>query len=227
MAMEGTNVVRRERTLRLLQRTRDGIKDWLAHRHKSDVDAEKRYVGRHERQREALSTILLGAADQLLREAREADPTAPVGEFFDGCRLFDEAAVWLARVWEFYRDRFDQRDDPAFGPVVGFGLGGEAAELLGDRAWRPVPLTDRDAFSLVRAPKAAPLLTGYRGSAPVDLDALADLVLRIGQLVDEQPTLSSLVLNPVLARPEGISVLHASVAFVDAPARPDTGPRRL
>ncbi len=118
-------------------------------------------------------------------------------------------------------------DDPAFGPVVGFGLGGEAAELLGDRAWRPVPLTDRDAASLVRAPKAAPLLTGYRGSVPVDLDALADLVLRIGQLVDEQPALSSLILNPVLARPDGITVLHASATFAGATARPDTGPRRL
>jgi acyl-CoA synthetase (NDP forming) len=118
-------------------------------------------------------------------------------------------------------------DDPAFGPVVGFGLGGEAAELLGDRAWRPVPLTDRDAFSLVRAPRTAPLLTGYRGSTPVDLDALADLVLRVGQLVDEQPTLSSLALNPVLARADGISVLHASVVFADAAARPDSGPRRL
>jgi acyl-CoA synthetase (NDP forming)/GNAT superfamily N-acetyltransferase len=121
-------------------------------------------------------------------------------------------------------------DDPAFGPVVGFGLGGEAAELLGDRAWRPVPLTDRDAASLVQAPKAAPLLTGYRGSAPVDLDALADLLLRIGLLVDEQPAVSSLVLNPVLARPDGISVLHASLAYAsdtDLAARPDTGPRRL
>jgi acyl-CoA synthetase (NDP forming)/RimJ/RimL family protein N-acetyltransferase len=118
-------------------------------------------------------------------------------------------------------------DDPAFGPVVGFGLGGEAAELLDDRAWRPVPLTDRDAASLVHAPKAAPLLTGYRGSAPVDLAALADLLLRIGQLVDEQPAVSSLALNPVLARPDGISVLHAHVAYTDAAARPDTGPRRL
>jgi acyl-CoA synthetase (NDP forming) len=118
-------------------------------------------------------------------------------------------------------------DDPAFGPVVGFGLGGEAAELLGDRAWRPVPLTDRDAASLVQAPKAAPLLTGYRGSAPVDLDALADLLLRIGLLVDEQPAVSSLALNPVLARPDGLSVLHASVTYTDATARPDTGPRRL
>ncbi|GAA0722523.1 GNAT family N-acetyltransferase [Dactylosporangium roseum] len=117
-------------------------------------------------------------------------------------------------------------DDPSFGPVVGFGLGGEAVDLLGDRAWRPVPLTDRDAAALVRAPRAAPLLTGYRGAAPVDLDALADLLLRVGRLVDEQPALSALSLNPVLARPTGLAVLHASAVFAGLP-RPDQGPRRL
>ncbi|MER7281425.1 GNAT family N-acetyltransferase [Dactylosporangium sp. NPDC000244] len=118
-------------------------------------------------------------------------------------------------------------DDPSFGPVVGFGLGGEAADLLGDRAWRPVPLTDRDAAALVRAPRAAPLLTGYRGADPVDLDALADLLVRVGRLVDEQPALSSLTLNPVLARPSGLAVLHASAEFAPHQPRPDSGPRRL
>lgn len=118
-------------------------------------------------------------------------------------------------------------DDPAFGPVVGFGLGGEAADLLGDRAWRPAPLTDRDAAALVRAPRAAPLLTGYRGSDPVDLDALADLLLRIGRLVEDHPTLSSLSLNPVLARPKGLAVLHATAEFTAPVHRPDSGPRRL
>jgi acyl-CoA synthetase (NDP forming)/RimJ/RimL family protein N-acetyltransferase len=118
-------------------------------------------------------------------------------------------------------------DDPAFGPVVGFGLGGEAAELLGDRAWRPVPLTDRDAAALVRAPRAAPLLTGYRGATPVDLNALADLLLRVGRLVDEQPALAHLTLNPVLARPDGLSVLHSQATFAAPSPRPDSGPRRL
>jgi acyl-CoA synthetase (NDP forming)/GNAT superfamily N-acetyltransferase len=118
-------------------------------------------------------------------------------------------------------------EDPAFGPVVGFGLGGELGELLGDRAWRPVPLTDTDAASLVRAPRAAPLLTGYRGADPVDLDALADLVLRVSRLVDDHPELRRLELNPVLARPDGLSVLHATVHLGTATARPDTGPRRL
>ncbi|SCF30742.1 Acyl-CoA synthetase (NDP forming) [Micromonospora viridifaciens] len=118
-------------------------------------------------------------------------------------------------------------EDPAFGPVVGFGLGGVATELLGDRAWRAVPLTDRDAAELVDEPRAAPLLRGHRGAAPVDRAALVDLLLRVGRLADEQPRVRSLTLNPVLARPDGISVLHATVRTGLAAPRPDTGPRRL
>ncbi|MEU2662679.1 GNAT family N-acetyltransferase [Micromonospora sp. NPDC007220] len=118
-------------------------------------------------------------------------------------------------------------EDPAFGPVVGFGLGGVATELLGDRAWRAVPLTDLDAAELVDEPRAAPLLRGHRGAAPVDRAALADLLLRVGRLADEQPRVRALSLNPVLARPDGISVLHATVRVGSAVARPDTGPRRL
>lgn len=118
-------------------------------------------------------------------------------------------------------------EDPAFGPVVGFGVGGVATELLGDRAWRAVPLTDRDAAELVDEPRAAPLLRGHRGAASVDRKALAELLLRVGRLADEQPRARTLTLNPVLARPDGLSVLHASVRLGSATVRPDTGPRRL
>ena len=118
-------------------------------------------------------------------------------------------------------------EDPAFGPVIGFGLAGVASELLGDLAWRAAPLTDRAAAALVDEPRAAPLLRGYRGSAPVDRDALVDLLLRVGRLADDHPRIRSLSLNPVLARPDGCSVLHASVQVGDAAARPDSGPRRL
>nr|WP_091446157.1 bifunctional GNAT family N-acetyltransferase/acetate--CoA ligase family protein [Micromonospora yangpuensis] len=118
-------------------------------------------------------------------------------------------------------------EDPAFGPVVGFGLGGVATELLGDRAWRALPLTGSDAAELVDEPRAAPLLRGHRGAAPVDRAALADLLLRVGRLADDQPRIRSLTLNPVLARPDGLSVLHATVRIGSAAARPDTGPRRL
>jgi acyl-CoA synthetase (NDP forming)/GNAT superfamily N-acetyltransferase len=118
-------------------------------------------------------------------------------------------------------------EDPAFGPVLGFGLGGVASELLGDRAWRAAPLTDRAAEALVDEPRAAPLLWGYRGARPVDRAALIDLLVRVGRLVDEHPAIRALSLNPVLARPDGYSVLHATVEVGDAAPRPDTGPRRL
>ncbi|MGX6602559.1 bifunctional acetate--CoA ligase family protein/GNAT family N-acetyltransferase [Micromonosporaceae bacterium Da 78-11] len=118
-------------------------------------------------------------------------------------------------------------EDPAFGPVIGFGLGGVASELLGDLAWRAAPLTDRAAEALVDEPRAAPLLHGYRGSAPVDRAALIDLLLRVGRLADEHPRLRSLSLNPVLARPDGYSVLHVATEIGDLKPRPDSGPRRL
>jgi acyl-CoA synthetase (NDP forming)/GNAT superfamily N-acetyltransferase len=118
-------------------------------------------------------------------------------------------------------------EDPAFGPVVGFGLSGVVSELLGDLAWRGAPLSDRAAAALVDEPRAAPLLHGYRGSTPVDRDALIDLLLRVGQLVDEHPRVRSLSLNPVLARPDGCSVLHAAMTIGEPGVRPDAGPRRL
>ncbi|GAA4466905.1 bifunctional GNAT family N-acetyltransferase/acetate--CoA ligase family protein [Phytohabitans houttuyneae] len=118
-------------------------------------------------------------------------------------------------------------EDPAFGPVVGFGLGGVATDLLGDRAWRPAPLTDRDAAAMVDEPRAAPLLRGYRGAEPVDREALAQLLIRVGRLADERPEVRELRLNPVLARPDGVSVLHAEVVLGPPADRPDTAPRSL
>ncbi|WP_345733783.1 GNAT family N-acetyltransferase, partial [Cryptosporangium minutisporangium] len=113
--------------------------------------------------------------------------------------------------------------DAAFGPVVGFGLGGIATELIGDRAWRAAPLTDRDAHDLLREPLASPMLFGYRGARPVDAAACEDLLLRVGALADELPALRALMLNPVLASPEGITVLHATVRIERPTRRLDEG----
>jgi acyl-CoA synthetase (NDP forming)/RimJ/RimL family protein N-acetyltransferase len=119
------------------------------------------------------------------------------------------------------------RDDPSFGTLVSFGLSGVVSDLLGDRAYRAVPLTDVDAAALVRAPKAAPLLTGYRGSEPADLDALADLVLRIAALAEDVPQVRWLALEPILAGPTGAQAVGARVKVGPPPSRQDSGPRRL
>ena len=119
------------------------------------------------------------------------------------------------------------QDDPSFGALVSFGLSGVVSELLGDRAYRAVPLTDADAMSLIRAPKAAPLLTGYGGGTPADLAALAALVLRVSALAEDIPQVRWLSLGPILASTQGTYVTGAGVAIGPTPSRHDTGPRRL
>jgi acyl-CoA synthetase (NDP forming) len=125
-------------------------------------------------------------------------------------------------------------DDPSFGALVSFGLGGVATDLLGDKAYRTLPLTDLDAAELVRAPRAWPLLNGYRGSEPADVEALEGLLLRVARLADDLPEVLQLRLEPVLVGPKdpwhgGRSLVVAGGAARVGPptARVEPGPRRM
>ena len=118
-------------------------------------------------------------------------------------------------------------DDPTFGALVSFGIAGLATELLGDRVYAPVPMTDREAAELVAAPRAAPLLAGYRGSEPVDTAALQDLLLRVSRLAEDLPEVLELQLNPVLVARHGLAVLSATVTVGPPTSRVEPGPRRL
>ncbi|MBL1108641.1 GNAT family N-acetyltransferase [Streptomyces sp. 5-8] len=117
--------------------------------------------------------------------------------------------------------------DPAAGAVLSFGLAGAASQLLGDMAHRLVPVTDRDATSLVRSIRTAPLLFGWRGSTPVDTPALEELLLRVSRLVDDHPEVVAVTLEPVVVAPHGTSVLGATVRLAPPPARDDLGPRTM
>jgi acyl-CoA synthetase (NDP forming) len=117
--------------------------------------------------------------------------------------------------------------DPAAGAVLSFGLAGAASQLLGDTAHRLIPVTDREATSLVRSIRTAPLLFGWRGSTPVDTPALEELLLRVSRLVDDHPEVVAVTLEPVVVASRGLSVLGASVRLAPPPARDDLGPRTL
>ncbi|TQE25161.1 acetate--CoA ligase family protein, partial [Streptomyces ipomoeae] len=117
--------------------------------------------------------------------------------------------------------------DPAAGAVLSFGLAGPASQLLGDMAHRLIPATERDAASLVRSIRTAPLLFGWRGSAPADTDALEELLLRVSRLVDDHPEVVAVSLEPVVVAPRGLSVLGATVRLARPPVRDDLGPRTL
>jgi acyl-CoA synthetase (NDP forming)/GNAT superfamily N-acetyltransferase len=118
------------------------------------------------------------------------------------------------------------RQEPVFGPVVVFGLGGAATGVLGDQAARLTPLTDTDADELIRGTDATPLPSGHGGGPPADTRALADLLLRVSRLADDLPEVAELELNPVIARPDGVSAARARVRVSPAESR-DPFLRRL
>jgi acyl-CoA synthetase (NDP forming) len=117
--------------------------------------------------------------------------------------------------------------DAIFGPLVMFGLGGTAAELLGDRVLRVAPLTDTDADEMIRSLRSSPLLFGYRGAVPVDAAALADVLLRLSALGQQVPELAELDLNPLIATPAGVAVVDWRMRLVPASDTPGHELRRL
>ncbi|MCQ4205686.1 bifunctional acetate--CoA ligase family protein/GNAT family N-acetyltransferase [Streptomyces longispororuber] len=108
--------------------------------------------------------------------------------------------------------------DAVFGPLVLFGLGGTATEVLADHAARLAPLTDHDVHDLITAPRCAPLLFGHGGEGPVDLEALEQLLLRVSAMASDLPQLAEADLNPVLAWPGGVTALDVRVRLVPARA---------
>jgi acyl-CoA synthetase (NDP forming) len=93
--------------------------------------------------------------------------------------------------------------DPVFGPLIAFGLGGIHLEILKDVLVRIAPLTDRDVDELLHGIKGFPLLQGYRGHPAADLEGLRDLLLRLSWLADTVPEIAELDLNPVIALAPG------------------------
>jgi len=108
--------------------------------------------------------------------------------------------------------------DPAFGPVLAVGAGGTAVELIQDLRVRITPITDRDADEMIRSLRTYPMLNGYRGAPRADVDALKDLLLRVGSLVERHPELAEMDLNPVMVLTEGAVIVDARVRL--APRAP-------
>ncbi len=101
--------------------------------------------------------------------------------------------------------------EPVFGPVVVFGLGGVATDVLGDHAARLAPLTDADADDLIHSTRAAQALLGRPGRPAADIGAVRNILLRISRLADDLPQVVELDLNPVIARPDGVVAVDARV----------------
>jgi acyl-CoA synthetase (NDP forming) len=93
--------------------------------------------------------------------------------------------------------------DPSFGPVLMFGLGGVYVELLRDVTFKVAPVTDKDVREMLSSVRGSKLLEGWRGAPPADRAALETAILRLSQLVGLVPEIAELDLNPLKVLPEG------------------------
>jgi hypothetical protein len=109
--------------------------------------------------------------------------------------------------------------DPVFGAIIAFGVGGTLAELVGDAALRLAPITDVDTEELVSAGTVGRLLRGFRGAAPANTAAVVDALHRLSALAEDTPELAELDLNPMIAGPDGCVIVDARARLTEAQVR--------
>jgi acyl-CoA synthetase (NDP forming) len=101
--------------------------------------------------------------------------------------------------------------DAQFGPVLMFGLGGILVEIMKDVSFRIVPLTKRDAGEMIREIKGYPVLEGYRGQEPVDVQNLEEWLIKLSDFAEQNPEVKEIDLNPIFAYSKGALAVDARV----------------
>ena len=105
--------------------------------------------------------------------------------------------------------------DPAFGPVVLIGVGGVFVEILDDVVLAPAPTDPAHLVGLMRTLRAFPMLAGARGQAPADLEAVAAIAARLGDLLVAHPEIAEVEVNPLRAGADGAIALDARIVRSD------------
>ncbi len=95
-------------------------------------------------------------------------------------------------------------NDPQFGPLLMFGLGGIYVEILKDVSFSLTPVSHKEAQEMVESIQTFPLLSGVRGQQGVDIESIVEAIMRVSQLVEDLPEISELDINPLLAFEDGV-----------------------
>jgi acetyltransferase len=165
-----------------------------------------------------LGCVRLGCAgeDAVSAAYRDVVENARRGGFAQAAALVQPMVAGLAEAYA------GIIDDPLFGPAVCFGLGGIFVEIFKDTVTELAPLSRDDALRMINRIKAAPLLQGARGRPRGDVEALADLLVRLGDFaIAHAGNFRSLDLNPIIVKPAGEGVVAVDLA-VDLAIEPDT-----
>jgi acyl-CoA synthetase (NDP forming) len=154
------------------------------------------------------TTVQVGKAwDEIMKSVKKAFPNAKI----EGVSVQPMAKPGVEVI-------IGMSKDAQFGPVLMFGLGGIFVEIIKDVSFRIVPLLKKDAGEMVREIKGFPLLNGYRGSEPVDIENLENLLLKVSEFVEKTPEIKELDLNPIFAYKDGAVAVDARVILETAAA---------
>jgi acetyltransferase len=162
--------------------------------HKSDVDGVRLNVNNAQTVRNAYNDLVSAV------HARKPD-----------------ARIEGVTVEKMYRNRNGREllvgvvDDPIFGPVVSFGAGGTAVEILRDRTVALPPLNEHIAQTRINETRIARLLGPFRNLPPVNRDAIVQVLLRLSEMVCELPEIKELDINPLVADDQGVLALDARI----------------
>jgi acetyltransferase len=135
---------------------------------------------------------VIDAYQAILHNARKYAPTARI----DGLEVSEMVRKSIETI-------VGARRDPAFGPVVMFGLGGIYVEVMKDVAFRAFPLDAREARTMIKEIRSYPLLLGVRGEARKDIEAVVDILFKMGNLLARCEEISDIELNPVVVYEHG------------------------
>src|SRR3984893_17434832 len=116
-------------------------------------------------------------------------------------------------------------DDPTFGPVVAFGAGGTAVEVIDDKALALPPLDLKLARELIGRTRISKLLAGYRDVPPADMGAIALTLVKVAQLAADLAEIRDLDINPLLADQDGVIAVDARIAVAPVERPASTHPR--
>jgi len=137
---------------------------------------------------------------------------------FRATRYMPDAEIWGCLVQEQVQGGKEvilgMSRDPQFGPLLLFGLGGIYVEVLKDVTFRVAPIDRREAMEMISEIRAYNLLRGVRGEAPSDMEAIADTLLRVSQLVTDFPEVAEMDINPLIVFEQGRGVLGIDMRLV-------------
>jgi len=160
--------------------------------HKSDIGAVLLDISSEQAARDGYA--------QIIERARAARPDAKI----EGVEITEMVHKGTELI-------VGARIDPSFGPIVMCGLGGIYVEVMKDVSFRALPLSLKEAITMIKEIRSYPLLLGVRGEKKKDIDGLVETILKVGEILQRCRSISDIEINPLVVDEEGVKAVDVRI----------------